>query len=54
MTVVIAGIAISRFGLHGTGLAYCTAVAVLAAMALVTLFLQERARCWMSRRFRKV
>jgi hypothetical protein len=43
LPVVIAGIATSRFGLHGTGLAYCAAVAVLAAFALVSLFLQGRA-----------
>jgi MFS family permease len=43
LPVVIAGIATSRFGLHGTALAYCTAVAVLAALALVSLFLQGRA-----------
>jgi MFS family permease len=41
--VVIAGIATSRFGLHGTGLAYCAAVAVLAALALVSLLRQGRA-----------
>ncbi|MDQ1496478.1 MAG: hypothetical protein QOG69_2961 [Actinomycetota bacterium] len=41
--VVIAGIATSRFGLHGTGLAYCAAVAGLAALALVSLLLQRRA-----------
>src|SRR6202043_3640096 len=41
--VVIAGLATSRFGLHGTGLAYCAAVAVLAALALVSLLLQGRA-----------
>jgi hypothetical protein len=41
--VVIAGIATSRFGLHGTGLAYCAAVAGLAALALVSLLLQGRA-----------
>jgi MFS family permease len=40
LPVVIAGIATSRFGLHGTGLAYCAAVAVLAALALVSLLLQ--------------
>src|SRR6202022_2726346 len=42
LPVVIAGIATLRFGLHGTGLAYCAAVAVLAALALVSLFLQGR------------
>jgi MFS family permease len=41
--VVIAGIATSRFGLHGTGLAYCAVVAALAALALVTLLLRGRA-----------
>jgi MFS family permease len=41
--VVIAGIATSRFGLHGTGLGYCAAVASLAALALVSLLLQGRA-----------
>jgi MFS family permease len=41
--VVIAGIATSRFGLHGTALAYCAAVAVLAASALIGLVLQGRA-----------
>jgi MFS family permease len=41
--VVIAGIATSRFGLHGTGLVYCAAVAVLAALALVSLLRQGRA-----------
>jgi len=38
--VVIAGLATSRYGLHGTGLAYCAAVAVLAAVALVSLVLR--------------
>jgi hypothetical protein len=42
LPVVIAGIATSRFGLHGTGLAYCAAVAILAALALVSLLLQGR------------
>jgi MFS family permease len=41
--VVIAGLATSRYDLHGTGLAYCAAVAVLAALALVSLMLQGRA-----------
>jgi MFS family permease len=43
LPVVIAGIATSRFGLHETGLAYCAAVAVLAALALASLVLQGRA-----------
>jgi MFS family permease len=43
LPVVIAGIATSRFGLHATGLAYCAAVAVIAAVALVSLFLHGRA-----------
>jgi hypothetical protein len=42
LPVVIAGIATSRFGLHGTGLAYCAAVAALAALALVSLLRQGR------------
>jgi MFS family permease len=41
--VVIAGLATSRYGLHGTELAYSAAVAVLAALALVSLVLQGRA-----------
>jgi predicted MFS family arabinose efflux permease len=41
--VVIAGIATSRYGLHETGLVYCGAVAVLAALALVSLVPQGRA-----------
>jgi MFS family permease len=43
LPVVIAGVATSRFGLHGTGLAYGAAVAVLAGFALVSLLLQGRA-----------
>ena len=43
LPVVIAGIATSHFGLHGTGLGYCAAVAALAASALVSLLLQGRA-----------
>jgi hypothetical protein len=38
--VAIAGVATSRFGLHGTGLVYCATVAGLAALALVSLLLQ--------------
>jgi hypothetical protein len=43
LPVVIAGIATSRFGLHGTGLAYCAALAALAALGLVSLLVQGRA-----------
>jgi MFS family permease len=43
LPVVIAGIATSRFGLHETGLVYCAAVAVLAALALVSLSRQGHA-----------
>jgi hypothetical protein len=43
LPVVIAGIATSRFGLHGTGPAYCAALAALAALGLVSLLLQGRA-----------
>jgi MFS family permease len=42
LPVVIAGIATSRFGLHGTGLAYCAAVAALAALALASLLSSNR------------
>jgi hypothetical protein len=42
LPVVIAGIATSRFGLHGPGLAYCAAVAGLAALALISLLWQGR------------
>ena len=41
--VVLAGIATARFGLRRTGLVYCATVAVLAALALVSLSLQGRA-----------
>ena len=40
--VVIAGIATSRFGLHGTGLGYCAVLAALAALGLLSLLVQER------------
>jgi hypothetical protein len=40
--VVIAGIATSRFGLHGTGLGYCAAVGALAALALLSLSVHGR------------
>jgi hypothetical protein len=43
LPVVIAGISTSRFGLHGTGLAYCAALAALAALGLVSLLVQGRA-----------
>ena len=43
LPVVIAGIATSRFGLHGTGLAYCAALAAVAALGLASLLLQRRA-----------
>jgi hypothetical protein len=43
LPVVIAGIATSRFGLHGPGLAYCAAVAGLAALALISLLWHGRA-----------
>jgi MFS family permease len=43
LPVVVAGIATTIVGLHGTGLAYCAAVAALAASALASLLLQRRA-----------
>jgi hypothetical protein len=43
LLVEIAGVAMSRFGLHGTRLAYRAPVAVLAALVLVSLFLRRRA-----------
>jgi len=40
--VVVAGVAITHFGLHRTALAYCTVIAVLAAVAAGSLISRRR------------
>ena len=39
---LIAGVATAHFGLHRTALAYCVAIAALAAMAAGSLILRRR------------
>jgi hypothetical protein len=40
--VVIAGVATTHFGLHRTALAYCAAIAALAAVAAASLIFRSR------------
>jgi MFS family permease len=42
--VVVAGMAITRFGLHRTALVYCAVIAVLAAVAAGSLIFRRRSR----------
>ena len=42
--VVIAGVAITHFGLHRTALVYCAVIAVLAALAAAGLIIRRRSR----------